>query len=238
MALTAAVVLLAGREWALLGATAPGRAWAFGFLCALLTLAAASLPALALPVLGVATAFWLLLAPWWLARGMAAAPGGALAAAGIVALVPAGLAMALLPPWQLLQLLGLAWTSDTAAYLAGRALGRHQLAPSISPGKTREGVAGALVASALYAIIWAALDPALGARVQGRAWLAYLAAALGLCALGVVGDLFESAVKRRAGVKDSGALLPGHGGVLDRIDSVTAAAPMFLLGIRWLETVA
>jgi len=226
-------VLLAGREWALLGGAERKRAWAFGALCALLMLAAAQLTALASPVLAIATAFWVLLAPWWLARGVASAPASALAAAGIVALVPAGLTMALLPPWQLLQLLGLAWTSDTAAYLAGRAFGRHRLAPSISPAKTREGVAGALAASLLYAIIWAALDPVLEARVQGPLWVPYLAAAAALCALGVVGDLLESAVKRRAGVKDSGALLPGHGGVLDRIDSVTATLPAGALLMLW-----
>jgi phosphatidate cytidylyltransferase len=125
--------------------------------------------------------------------------------------------------------LGLVWVADTAAYLAGRAFGKRKLAPAISPGKTWEGAAGALVASVIYAIIWAQFDPGLSALVQGAAWLPYLAGAVLLCAVSIVGDLFESAAKRRAGVKDSGRLLPGHGGVLDRIDSATAALPVALL---------
>jgi phosphatidate cytidylyltransferase len=127
------------------------------------------------------------------------------------------------------MVLGLVWVADTAAYLAGRAFGKRKLAPAISPGKTWEGVAGALVASVFYAIIWAQFDPGLAALVQGPAWLPYLAGAVLLCAVSIVGDLFESAAKRRAGVKDSGRLLPGHGGVLDRIDSATATLPVALL---------
>jgi phosphatidate cytidylyltransferase len=148
---------------------------------------------------------------------------------GAVVLVPAGLAMALLPPKQLLMVLGLIWISDTGAYLAGRAWGRRKLAPALSPGKTWEGVAGGAAGCVIYAIIWALFDPDLRARVQGVVWIPFLAATLLLCALGVVGDLFESGLKRQAGAKDSGKLLPGHGGVLDRIDSATAALPVALL---------
>jgi len=148
---------------------------------------------------------------------------------GVVVLVPAGLAMASLGPLHLLMVLGLVWVAETAAYLAGRAFGKRKLAPAISPGKTWEGAAGALVASVIYAIIWTQFDPGLVALVQGAAWLPYLAGAVLLCAVSIVGDLFESAAKRRAGVKDSGSLLPGHGGVLDRIDSATATLPVALL---------
>ena len=148
---------------------------------------------------------------------------------GLAVLIPAGLAMSVLPPRQLLMVLGLIWISDTAAYLAGRAFGRRKLAPSISPGKTWEGVAGGAIGCLIYAIIWATFDADLRARVQGIVWLPFLAGTLLLCALGVVGDLFESSLKRQAGAKDSGKLLPGHGGVLDRIDSATATLPVALL---------
>ena len=141
----------------------------------------------------------------------------------------AGIAMAVLPAGQILMILGLTWISDTCAYLAGRAWGRRKLAPSISPGKTWEGVAGGAIGCVIYAIIWAVLEPDLRVRVQGGIWLLLLAGTLLLCALGIVGDLFESALKRQAGAKDSGRLLPGHGGVLDRIDSATAALPVALL---------
>jgi len=126
-------------------------------------------------------------------------------------------------------MLGLVWISDTAAYLVGSAVGKHKLAPSISPGKTWEGVGGAAVGGLIYAIICALLDPGLQARVQGAVWVPYLGGAVLLCTVSVLGDLFESALKRQAGAKDSGRLLPGHGGVLDRIDSATATLPVALL---------
>jgi phosphatidate cytidylyltransferase len=151
-------------------------------------------------------------------------------------LVPAGLAMVALPTWLLLSILGLVWVSDTAAYVVGRAFGRHKLAPTVSPGKTIEGAAGAIVASLAYAAILAASMPALGAHVRGLAWVPYAGAAVALCVAGILGDLFESLAKRYAGVKDSGRLLPGHGGVLDRIDSVCAALPVGALFGAWAGT--
>jgi phosphatidate cytidylyltransferase len=150
-------------------------------------------------------------------------------AVGVLVLVPAAIALITLSREQVLMLLGLVWIADTAAYLVGRAFGRRKLAPAISPGKTWEGVGGGVGAAIIYAIIWAVFDAGLAARVQGAIWVPYLAGAVLLCAASVVGDLFESAAKRRAGVKDSGALLPGHGGVLDRVDSATATLPVALL---------
>jgi phosphatidate cytidylyltransferase len=157
-------------------------------------------------------------------------------AVGLVVLVPSGIAIVALDRGQVLMLFGLVWIADTAAYLTGRAIGRHKLAPVISPGKTWEGVGGGIVAVAVYAIIWAVFDPGIAARVQGAAWLPYLAGAVLLCAASVVGDLLESVAKRRAGAKDSGTLLPGHGGVLDRIDSATATLPVALLLMQAIGT--
>jgi len=185
-------------------------------------------------VLWAAALFWLVLVPWWLMRGVTSRAMLVLSAAGFAVLVPAGLAMAAMQPARVLMLMGLVWIADTAAYLAGSVFGRRKLAPSISPGKTWEGVAGGALAGLIYAIICAGLDPELDARVRGAGWVPYLAGALVLCAAGVVGDLFESAVKRQAGVKDSGSLLPGHGGVLDRIDSATATLPLGALLLAWI----
>lgn len=181
------------------------------------------------PVLWAAALFWAIAVPGWLAAGVTSKPRAVLLAAGLPALVPAGLAMATLPPKYLLLVLGLVWISDTAAYLVGSAIGKHKLAPTISPRKSWEGVGGAAVGGLIYAIICATLDPFLQARVHGTVWVAYLGGALLLCAAGIVGDLLESALKRQAGAKDSGKLLPGHGGVLDRIDSATATLPVALL---------
>jgi phosphatidate cytidylyltransferase len=223
------IVAIGGYEWAALGSPRRARSAAYGAACALLFAASFQAPQLAPWICGVASVFWAIAVPWWLARGFDACPRSLLPAVGVVVLVPAGLAMASLGPLNLLMVLGLVWIADTAAYLAGRAFGKHKLAPAISPGKTWEGAAGALVACVIYAIIWAQYAPALAAPVRGAAWLPYLAGAVLLCAVSIVGDLFESAAKRRAGVKDSGSLLPGHGGVLDRIDSATAVLPVALL---------
>jgi phosphatidate cytidylyltransferase len=228
-ALVAVIVAIGGYEWAALGRTRSAMAAAYGSACALLFAASFQYPAIAPWICALAGVFWAFAVPSWLVRGFNACPGFLLPAVGVVVLVPAGFAMASLGPLHLLMVLGLVWVADTAAYLAGRAFGKRKLAPAISPGKTWEGAAGALVASVIYAIIWAQFDPGLSALVQGAAWLPYLAGAVLLCAVSIVGDLFESAAKRRAGVKDSGRLLPGHGGVLDRIDSATAALPVALL---------
>jgi phosphatidate cytidylyltransferase len=166
--------------------------------------------------------FWVAIVPLWMWRGVHAGQVTWIGASGFAVLVPAGLAMLALAPLEVLLVLVLIWIADSAAYFAGRAWGRHKLAPAISPGKTWEGAAGGLVGALAYAII-------LGSFTQAVAWAAFLAAAVALFMISIVGDLFESAVKRQAGVKDSGTLLPGHGGVLDRIDSTTAVLPLAAL---------
>jgi phosphatidate cytidylyltransferase len=129
-----------------------------------------------------------------------------------------------------LFLLLLIWAADTAAYFIGRRWGSRKLAPTLSPGKTWVGVYGALAAAGIAALalaLWLDLTAGLAAGV--------VVICLLTASISVVGDLYESLVKRRRGVKDSGRLLPGHGGMLDRIDSLTAAAPVFALGFLWLE---
>jgi len=110
---------------------------------------------------------------------------------------------------------------DIGAYTVGRLIGRHKLAPRLSPGKTWEGVAGALATVTVYALILA------GITARGSGFL--VATFLGMTVFSIVGDLFESWLKRSAGVKDSGAILPGHGGMLDRIDALTSALPFAAL---------
>jgi phosphatidate cytidylyltransferase len=137
----------------------------------------------------------------------------------------------------MLSVLCIVWMADIAAYAGGRALGRRKLAPSISPGKTWEGAASGLIGVWALAIVWtlvidrlAAVDaPSFFSHVQGRfGWSGLFALSALVCALSVVGDLFESLVKRSAGVKDSSSLLPGHGGVLDRIDALLPTIPLAL----------
>jgi phosphatidate cytidylyltransferase len=133
----------------------------------------------------------------------------------------------------LLSALALVWVADIAAYFAGRAFGRRKLAPRISPGKTWAGVGGAVAAVLLLAAAFLAGAPAqdlLSTRLaQGAGWPTMLAIMAGLVALSIVGDLFESLLKRQAGVKDSSGLLPGHGGVFDRIDALLPVLPVAAL---------
>jgi phosphatidate cytidylyltransferase len=128
--------------------------------------------------------------------------------------------------YYILMLLILIWLADIAAYFTGKKFGKHKLAPHVSPGKTWEGVAGAGVAELLAALI---IGKALHFPTAKLAFFILLV--LVTIAVSILGDLTESLFKRRVGVKDSSQLLPGHGGILDRIDSLMAAAPVFLLGM-------
>lgn len=134
--------------------------------------------------------------------------------------------------WGLVSLMALIWVADTAAYFSGRALGRHKLAPSVSPGKTWEGAIGGVVAVLVWMVASAMWGNSFAAALVGRwGWAAMLLIAVFLTALSIMGDLFESLLKRRAGVKDSSQLLPGHGGVYDRIDALFPVIP-----VAWLLT--
>lgn len=187
---------------------------------------------LLIAIFSLAAVFWLMVVPFWLrAKWPSAAriPG---VLAGFVVLIPACLALMQLrsfAPLFLLAVMASIWVADISAYACGRAFGRHKLAPMISPGKTWEGVAGAVAGVLLYGVAVACAAGRLPASSAG--WAVFSLALLVLTAVSILGDLFESLVKRQAGVKDSGALLPGHGGALDRIDSLTSTLPLVGLAV-------
>jgi len=169
--------------------------------------------------------FWCVVAPCWL-RFKWQAHAMVLVIAGIIVLLPTWLALMRLQqePMLLLIVLAVIWIADTAAFFTGKLCGKHKLAAQISPGKTWEGVVGAVVAVALYAWLVSTTSLMLHNNI-----VTIMSVFLAMTVLSIVGDLFESWLKRTAGVKDSGNWLPGHGGVLDRIDGVTAALPFVAL---------
>jgi phosphatidate cytidylyltransferase len=127
----------------------------------------------------------------------------------------------------------LVWLADSTAYLVGRRFGHTRLAPALSPGKTWEGVYGAFAVGSLFLCIGAEVF-----EFSGRKWWGFFFLGLLTLLFSIVGDLLESLFKRMGAVKDSGCLLPGHGGALDRVDSLTAASPVFVLGtwaLGWLQ---
>ncbi|HEY6086639.1 MAG TPA: phosphatidate cytidylyltransferase [Burkholderiaceae bacterium] len=241
--LTLLLVAAAAWEWsrlngvAALAAVGPGALLALAGLLAVRAGSVGSIPA---PV-------WWATAATWLVVGSAALRGGvsswprwpavARLAFGLLALWVAWLALVqarAIGVNFLLSALCLVWVADIAAYAAGRAFGRHKLAPTISPGKSWEGVVGGMVGVLALAVLWVhgvdrawPVDSAsLYTQLVERAgWLGLLPLGLALGGFSVMGDLFESLVKRAAGVKDSSRLLPGHGGVLDRIDALLPVLP-------------
>ncbi|HYY62241.1 MAG TPA: phosphatidate cytidylyltransferase [Burkholderiales bacterium] len=225
--LIALLLLFAALEWARLCCLSLVNRWIYTATLALVFLALEAAK-LQKEMFALAAVFWIVVAPLWMWRGVRATQTTWIGAAGFAVLVPAGLAMLALAPLEIVLVLVLVWIADSAAYFVGRAWGRRKLAPSISPAKTWEGAVGGVVGALVYAIILAAFT----ARI---AWVPALAAAAVLALISIVGDLFESAAKRQAGVKDSGALLPGHGGILDRIDSATAALPLAALMLPWMR---
>ncbi len=196
-----------------------------------------------------AVVFWVLLVPFALSRreavGAKTVVGQLLAvmlclAAGIALLHADGLGK-----WFFLSVLLLVWVADTAAYFAGRVFGKHKLAPEISPGKTWEGVAGALLANIVLAIGLSQTDLVSQSNPAGNlfSWMAMslgmplmLAFTLLVTLVSVSGDLYESLLKRLAGVKDSGHILPGHGGVLDRIDALLAVFPVTMFLVTLMQS--
>jgi phosphatidate cytidylyltransferase len=215
------------------GAAGAGLAWALG-------LWSGRPGALLLyPLYVLALIFWAVVVPVWLWRRPAAPAAWLVRGAGVVVLIPTYLALVQLrniQPATLLLTMGVVWVADIAAFFAGRRFGVHKLAVHISPGKTWEGFYGAVIATGCYAAAWLAVAPQqLPAIVRDMPGTIFwtLAFVEILTVFAVLGDLFESALKRQAGVKDSGTLLPGHGGVLDRVDALTATLP--LAALIWMS---
>jgi phosphatidate cytidylyltransferase len=238
--LVAVIIWLAAAEWARLSKiSAKGVIFycAITLILMLATLwldhgiASDAMPLTHLLWYGASVLLWVLIVPAWMFFGWHPRNLWAMGLVGWVVLIPTGLAMLDLrsmSPWDLLGVMFVVWLADSAAYFSGRKFGKHKLAPSISPGKTWEGVLGALVCVTIYvaAIGWGAgliKTYLVVAIIVMISWF--------WVALSVMGDLFESAIKRQAGVKDSGTLLPGHGGLLDRIDALTSTLPFVALVI-------
>lgn len=228
--LISGVVLLAGWEWArFVGLTAP---W-IRLLYAVAVLASAILLVwFADGLSSLSWLFWIAMLWWaiaalWILRYPTPISKPVAALSGFAVLVPAFAALEFIvaqeqgAQWLLFMLL-LVWAADVGAYFAGRSFGRTKLAPRVSPGKTWAGVAGGVAATLLVA--------AAGAWWFGAMVFPYLLFGAAVAVVSIVGDLTVSMFKRSAGLKDSGRILPGHGGILDRIDSMTAAAPVFVLG--------
>ncbi len=230
--LTALIMMIGAAEWAALAGLGRFHALLYATLLGAVSLVlAVGAPDLALPFYG-SLAFWLLV-PVLLARGVALRGTALQLALGALVLIPTHLAIVTLraeSPHLVLAVVALVAIADSAAYFSGRRFGKHKLAPSISPGKTWEGALGALAAVTAYGLGLHFVAP----TDCGPACLPVMLAAFWvLFVLSVVGDLFESTLKRQAGVKDSGTLLPGHGGILDRIDSLTAVLPAAALFWIW-----
>ena len=224
-----AVVVLGGWEWArLAGLQTQGLRIAYALVVVILLGWLHRFPVLGAPVLLLGVAWWLLATLAVLAYPRSAVAWRAQPVRlliGLLILLPAWQGLVQFKQWPqanelILAVMVLVWSADIGAYFSGRRFGKRKLAPQVSPGKSWEGVYGGLAASLLLAV-------GLAREWSGTALLVALAIAAVVVLISVVGDLTESMFKRQAGLKDSSNLLPGHGGVLDRIDSLTAAVPVF-----------
>ncbi|HHV48038.1 MAG TPA: phosphatidate cytidylyltransferase [Rhodocyclaceae bacterium] len=240
--LTAAVIGVAAWEWGALLGWQQGARRLLGWVTALICVGLAQVAPAALGIGTFAPAapwvvalytlsviFWIFLIPLWLNRQWRLSSLAGLLV-GAVVLLPTWLALVQLRAVHsgvLLAVMALVWMADIAAYFAGRKFGRNKLAPSISPGKTQEGALGAFIGVMLYGLVIGHF--LLAGKVPLTAWMLALVLAT---AVSIIGDLFESLLKRKAGIKDSSNILPGHGGVLDRIDSLTSTLP--LAALAWL----
>ncbi|MEK7347015.1 MAG: phosphatidate cytidylyltransferase [Pseudomonadota bacterium] len=254
MGLTVVLIAAGAWEWGRLNGMPAGAAWA-GAALSLLACGVAEqwgwvqhTPPL---VWLLAGAMWVLLGAWMIQRGVPGWglwPRGARWLAGLLLLILAWVAMAQAHQRGvnfLLSVLVLVWAADVFAYFFGRAWGgrwiKTKLAASISPGKSWEGVLGGMLGVFLVAVTWAEVDrrwalPGLSfySLLFAKGWFVALPALLFMSAMSVVGDLVESLVKRSAGMKDSSGLLPGHGGVLDRVDALLPTLPLAMMLVFWI----
>ena len=183
-----------------------------------------------LSIYGLATMFWCGLMPFWLRSKWSLGGGVAGLLVGLLLLFSTWLALVqlrTLGPVVLLAFFSIAWVADIAAYFSGRKFGKNKLAPSISPGKTWEGAAGAVLGVMIYGVLARS-----GFAFELVSMLLWVMALVLITAISIIGDLYESMLKRQAGIKDSSNILPGHGGVLDRIDSLTSTMPV--IAFLWL----
>jgi phosphatidate cytidylyltransferase len=235
VAVAAVMVVVAAGAWEWAGFAGMTAQWhRIGYAAAVMLCVALAwfvAPAVLVALLWCSAAWWILATVWIV---FAPGSGGRWAAgiAGFVVLVPAALGLGKLaefvPHGQvlLLFLLVLVAAADVGAYFGGRTFGRRKLAPRVSPNKTWEGFWSGVVAAGGAALV--------GGWLLGEPLLPWVGVCIVVALASVVGDLVESMFKRQAGLKDSSSLLPGHGGVLDRLDSLSAAGPMFLLGLSLL----
>lgn len=239
----AALIVPAGLEWAAMsGVRKQAQRWLYALLlvlvCALVWYARST--GLGMVILTIAVLFWLFALKQVVGYQGRLDDGSdrVLPAllVGSVVLMPTWLSLVMVHqlenhgPAMVMLLLMLVWAADTGAYFSGRRWGKRKLAPAVSPGKTLEGLYGGLASAlvvGLVASIWL--------HFENRLQFLFVSLCVVVTLFAVLGDLFESVVKRQHGVKDSGTLLPGHGGVLDRIDSLTAAGPVFALGVTWMN---
>lgn len=239
----AVIAALAAWEWGgLMRQDQPARVmYAFVLLlfCWQLTVAA---PQLVPVLLAVSAVFWILVVPLWFRFKWTLAGndffGYLLGALVILPTWAAMVALHAVSTWLLLAVMALVWVADISAYFTGRKFGKHKLAATISPGKTWEGVAGAVVGVLIYGTIVLIYSP-LAALLQDKfpfAMPLMVLLLVLLTAVSVMGDLFESLLKRQAGIKDSSNLLPGHGGVLDRIDALTSTLPLAALILYFVRS--
>lgn len=239
-AVLALVGMLMAWEWTgLMSWADKGRRWGYTLVCGLLLAGAWFVPQreLLLPgLLGLAVLWWLFALALFRRFpdniGKQQTSGLPMALLGLLLTLSTLLSLAALHGMpdgikRLLYFLFIVFIADTGAYFAGRAFGKHKLAPSISPGKTIEGAVGGLVATA----IWALTAGAWVFHTEGTQTALLLGLTLVVAVASIIGDLTESMFKRIAGIKDSGNILPGHGGILDRVDSILAGAPVMVLGL-------
>jgi phosphatidate cytidylyltransferase len=254
MGLTVVLIAAGAWEWGRLNGVPAWMAWGGALLCLLACVVAEqmgwvqSTPPL---VWLMAGAFWVLLGSWMIQRGVSGWglwPRMLRWTCGLVLLALAWLAMAQAHQRGvnfLLSVLVLVWAADVFAYFFGKAFGgrwiKTKLAGSISPGKSWEGVMGGMLGVLMVALVWvefdhrwALADASFYTLIFAKGWWVALPALLFMSAMSVVGDLVESLVKRSAGMKDSSGLLPGHGGVLDRVDALLPTLPLAMMLVFWI----
>lgn len=244
-ALTLVMIAAAGWEWARLNALPGLGAWAYGGVVAggaLLAWTGGWIAQAPLALWSAALVLWVAGGAWVLRAGVGAWPRVPAALRWLGGLALLWLAWLSIAQARarginfLLSTFCLVWAADIAAYFGGRAFGRRKLAPAISPGKSWAGVYSGMLGVLVLAALWLAFDarnPVDSASLysvllQRLGWAGLVVGCLFLAAMSVVGDLFESLIKRSVGAKDSSALLPGHGGVLDRIDALLPVCPLAL----------